>query len=213
MRKTAVNPLPPVLFTIPEAAWAARTVDKFVNGEVDKKVVQTSFNGKRMLAEWDLLYLCAVRTIGASMNIELRKQIYQKVRLARQQGNSRRIVFGHFVLNLETVIHEMSKRIADISAARDTIQINPHRKGGDPVVKGTRIPVRLLGELARQGTCVEEISVEYDLSQRQVDLALLYDKLHPRRGRPMVNLKNDGFSDLGENRREEVEELGEYREP
>ncbi len=52
---------------------------------------------------------------------------------------------------------------------------DPEVMGGVPVVCGTRIPVRLVAEMRRQGASVEEILAGYpSLTAEQIALAKLY---------------------------------------
>jgi uncharacterized protein (DUF433 family) len=57
---------------------------------------------------------------------------------------------------------------------------------GEPVVKGTRIPARLIADLVRQGVSRAKIRGEYDLSREQIEAAILFDRVTPRRVRPPV---------------------------
>ena len=102
------------------------------------------------------------------------------------------------------------ERVADINAARNIVHRSQNICGGDPVIGGTRVPIRMLGEMVRNGASISELAKEYDLTKRQIDLALLYDKLHPQRGRPSLTPREMGFGNLGDNERLEIEELGEY---
>ena len=58
-------------------------------------------------------------------------------------------------------------------------------RGGEPVVRGTRIPARnIAGKLAR-GMTVEAIVRNYPtLDAKKVQLAALWCELNPKRGRP-----------------------------
>lgn len=71
----------------------------------------------------------------------------------------------------------------------------------------------MLGALARSGVEISHLAEEYDLQPRQVELAILYDKLHPKKGRPTTSSNLDGYADIGNNDRHDIEELGEYTEP
>lgn len=211
--RTIAASLPGTLFTVPEAAWATNTAVRFVNNEVDKKIVQTRLGGRRLLDRSDLSYLRVVREFHDELKIELRRRIYQEVRNAIQHGNIKRINFDAFALRLRAIVVEIDKRIGGINAARASVQVDARICGGDPVVRGTRISIRYLGDMARRGATKDDLGKAYDLSLRQVDLALLYDQLYPRRGRPTQNPIDDSLSDLGENIRAEVDVLGEYPNP
>ncbi len=56
---------------------------------------------------------------------------------------------------------------------------------GTPVFKGTRIPVDMVADMLAQGASVEEILDGYpSLDREKIELAPLYMRAFPRRGRP-----------------------------
>jgi uncharacterized protein (DUF433 family) len=71
-------------------------------------------------------------------------------------------------------------------AKRPVIESRPRVLAGETVVKGTRIPARLIADLVRQGVSRATIRSEYDLSREQIEAAILFDRVTPRRGRPPV---------------------------
>ncbi len=52
------------------------------------------------------------------------------------------------------------------------IEINPEICGGKPVIKGTRIPVKIILELFANGWDIEEIKEEYELTEEQIKEAI-----------------------------------------
>ncbi len=54
------------------------------------------------------------------------------------------------------------------------IEIDPEICGGKPVIKGTRIPVKLILELLSSGWSIDDIKEEYDLSEEQIKAAIKY---------------------------------------
>ncbi len=56
----------------------------------------------------------------------------------------------------------------------DRIEINPHIHHGQPVIKGTRVPVtRVLAEVAA-GTSFEEIQQQYDIESADIRAAVAF---------------------------------------
>lgn len=52
--------------------------------------------------------------------------------------------------------------------------------GGEPVFKGTRVPVRMVAEMRTQGTTAEEIVAGYpSVTVRMVELAVIWAAAHP----------------------------------
>ena len=74
--------------------------------------------------------------------------------------------------------------MARLEAAREYVVQDEEIRGGEPTVRGTRIPVYLLEELTEQGATEEEILDDYpSLTPESLRAALLYAQTHPRRGR------------------------------
>jgi uncharacterized protein (DUF433 family) len=105
---------------------------------------------------------------------------------------------------------EIDSRIMDINAARDVVSFDPAIRNGEPCVRDTRIPVYTLEKMIRNGASKKELTAEYALSMRQIDLAVLYVELHPRKGRPTREETMTGFNNFGDVARADVESLGEF---
>ena len=80
---------------------------------------------------------------------------------------------------------QMTERLSEATAAQIAVVSDPEIRGGEPVVRGTRIPVHLLQELVEQGATNDELLGDYpSLDEQRLKLALLYARNHPRTGRP-----------------------------
>ncbi len=88
-------------------------------------------------------------------------------------------------VDAESAWEQMAGRLAEATAAQLAVVSDPDIRGGEPVVRGTRIPVHLLQELVEQGAAPEELLADYpSLDDQRLKLALLYAQNHPRPGRP-----------------------------
>ncbi len=57
--------------------------------------------------------------------------------------------------------------------------------GGNPVFRGTRVPVHLIDEKLRLGETVERLREDYPrVAEEMIRLAPIYAAAHPLRGRP-----------------------------
>jgi len=54
------------------------------------------------------------------------------------------------------------------------IEINPEVCGGKPVIKGTRIPVKVVLDLLANGWSIEDIKEEFDLNEEQIRDAIRF---------------------------------------
>jgi uncharacterized protein (DUF433 family) len=65
---------------------------------------------------------------------------------------------------------------------RGLLLCNPTVKRGEPIVRGTRIPARILAAIAKMGSSVEEMLQDYPaLTKEGLDAALAFTAAHPRR--------------------------------
>jgi len=73
-----------------------------------------------------------------------------------------------------------------MTATLDELAISdPEIMRGTPVYRGTRVPVELVAEMLAGGASVDEILDGYPaLDRERVELAPLYMRAFPRRGRP-----------------------------
>ena len=65
---------------------------------------------------------------------------------------------------------------------RGLLICNPMVKRGEPIVRGTRIPARILAAIAKMGSSVEEMLRDYPmLTKEGLDAALAFSATNPRR--------------------------------
>ncbi len=91
--------------------------------------------------------------------------------------------------NLSVDIRSMRKEIriglTQLSRARNAVQCDERVMSGTPCFKGTRIPVYDIAEMLTNGDSPIAICEAFPrLSREQIDLAAIYSRAYPRRGRP-----------------------------
>jgi uncharacterized protein (DUF433 family) len=65
------------------------------------------------------------------------------------------------------------------------IETNPAIKGGEPVIRGTRIGVRAIAQRIDSGDTIATLTEDYpQIPAEAFQTALTYARAHPRRGRP-----------------------------
>ena len=80
---------------------------------------------------------------------------------------------------------QIDDRLAKAIVAQHIVVTDPEIRGGEPVVRGTRIPAYLLHDLAEQGATEDELLADYPaIGKDRLGFVLLYTKTHPRPGRP-----------------------------
>ena len=71
-----------------------------------------------------------------------------------------------------------------VRRARRLIISDPDIMGGDPVFRGTRIPVHLIADLVAQGEAADDLLAGYPrLTAEMIELAPIYAATYPLRGR------------------------------
>jgi uncharacterized protein (DUF433 family) len=74
--------------------------------------------------------------------------------------------------------------LEDLAAAIEMVTQDAEVLGGQPSIRGTRIPVFDVAASVRAGIPMDEILASYpDLTKRDVELATIYARAHPPPGR------------------------------
>jgi uncharacterized protein (DUF433 family) len=80
---------------------------------------------------------------------------------------------------------ELAASLRDLRRARRFVVSDPEILGGDPVFRGTRVPVHLIAELVAQGARPSELIEGYPrLTAEMIRLVPIYAAAYPLRGRP-----------------------------
>jgi uncharacterized protein (DUF433 family) len=76
-------------------------------------------------------------------------------------------------------------RLRKLMAAEEMVVEDPEILSGTAVIRGTRVPVQIVAALFDSGTPMERILKSYpSVTESQVELASIYVKAVPQRGRP-----------------------------
>lgn len=79
----------------------------------------------------------------------------------------------------------VAERLARLTRAREMVVEDPEILGGTPVIKGTRVPAYDIAAAVESGQSIDRILSSYpSVKDWQVELASLYAKAVPPRGRP-----------------------------
>ncbi len=88
-------------------------------------------------------------------------------------------------VSLSRIWEDVDRRLKQLKEAQEMVIEDPEILRGTPVIKGTRIPVHDVASLVESGTPIEEILEIYPrLKKPQVELASIYARANPQRGRP-----------------------------
>ena len=80
---------------------------------------------------------------------------------------------------------DVDRRLSQLRQAQALVNEDPEILRGTPVIRGTRIPVYDVASLVDAGTPTDELRELYPkLTPAQIELASIYAKANPQRGRP-----------------------------
>jgi uncharacterized protein (DUF433 family) len=81
--------------------------------------------------------------------------------LRTQKPLPSRLEFGPIVVSTAGPVRKVRERMQRLHRARAAVDVDPEIRGGEPVVRGPRIPVQLLDELMKAGETPERILEGY----------------------------------------------------
>ncbi|HEU0013914.1 MAG TPA: DUF433 domain-containing protein [Longimicrobium sp.] len=170
-----------------EAAFVTRLSRKTVEQAIDRHEVSSMGlgGGVRVLGYADLVYLRGRGELGRWLSAEGKREVYGTLRSAVRSGQEHpTITIGPMSIDLSAIVGAVRERLEMIRQAEAMVSVDPDVRAGEPVVRGTRVPVHMLADLVRQGASREELAEDYPaVSEQALEAALLYARLHPRRGR------------------------------
>jgi uncharacterized protein (DUF433 family) len=149
------------------------------------KVVREGRSLCRLLSKPQVLYLQLEANGLRCLPLAARRQIARAVEAAPDAGIVPVSHGGALVVELSSARTQMESAMRRLAQAERMVVSDSEIMNGTPVYGGTRIPVHALADLLAQGATVEEILKGYPaLNREAVELAPVYAKAFPRRGRP-----------------------------
>lgn len=183
------------LFTPSEAAVLTRLSVKAVNNAIDKQTV-AAVSGRRAGHSTRLLDLRALMSLALERRLadrfvpELRRQVFDALATAPRHRVS--LEEGFLSINLREPRRELATSLRALRRARAVVVSDPDIMGGDPVFRGTRVPVHLIATLLGQGSIETDLLADYPrLTAEMIRLAPLYAAAYPLRGRPRMQPWHD----------------------
>jgi len=187
------------LYTPREAAAVSGVGVKAVNNAIDKHIIRAvrpsrKTGGKsalRALTVDDLLRLKLWYEVGDILSQERRERLFAAI---REQPMAKHVKADNLlIIDVAEARKEIAAGTRDLDAAEAMVLRDKAVMGGEPMFKGTRIPVRLIAAMLAEGVDETEILDGYPkLDRRMLALTKIWVAAHPRRGRPK-SLKDRGF--------------------
>src|SRR5579859_5707328 len=170
--------------TIPEAAFLSGLTVRDINREIDARIIRVDLRSERKLRGVDLFYLCAIKEVRRQVDPALRKSmrnaIVEAVGAHRPEAK-----VHHFVFSIESIRDDLLGPFEALERSKhDHIERRRDVLSGEPVIRGTRIAARHIADLIKHGATHAELRDDLDLTDAQIDAAVVFDRTVPKRGRP-----------------------------
>jgi uncharacterized protein (DUF433 family) len=177
------------LFTPAEAAVLTRLSLKAVNNAIDKNMVPSvvrsgSTDSGRLLDQRALLALVLEYRLANRFFPELRRRLFDAL-----AASPRKAVLsldeGLVKVDLQEPRRDLAASLRALRRARSLVVTDPEVLGGDPVFRGTRVPVHVIAAMLEQGSTEADILKAYPrITAEMVRRAPAYAQAYPIRGRP-----------------------------
>lgn len=190
------------LYTPAEAGAVSGLKLKAVHNAIDKHIVEPVAKARvapagkggglapRFLTAEDLVRLRVWRGVGDTLSAERRQRLF--LAIAAEPAAKTVKADELLIIDIGEARKQVGRGVRDLEAAEAVVTKDKATLGGEPVFKGTRIPVYGIAAMLDAGATPEELLSGYPaLTERMLGLAHIWAAAHPRRGRPK------SLSDLG----------------
>jgi uncharacterized protein (DUF433 family) len=174
-------------FTVPEAAAILGLPQREVSNAIDRELkplrLAKAEGGSRAVTAKGLVALELLRAFAEQFSPGFRREV---VRAALRAPNRPAVSLekGRIVVNISELRKKVDTGEGRLREAEALVVSSPEILGGEPCVRGTRVPAYLVGALAAKYGVEEAVAAYPSLTREQVDLISLYVAANPRRGRP-----------------------------
>jgi len=177
-----------ILLTRREAAEIGRVPLNAIDKAIEQGVLKPRRRaGRPMLPANEVALLVLLRQIDVALPIKA------KGRLRRWLAHPQPQVVGAELAISEALRVAMTEDVAQtIERAESYVRLrdlyvehNPAVMGGEPVIRGTRVPVRTIASLMEMGETPEVLREDYPhIPEEAYSVAVQWAHANPRRGRP-----------------------------
>jgi uncharacterized protein (DUF433 family) len=177
-----------VVATINEAAFVAGVSRHAVNQAIDRREIRSwllrrkTDRAGRGVGGPELIYL----RLHIHLSPKGKKEVYRQIAGLSIDTMPPVIEFpGALKLDLRDALADVQHRLGELERIKSQVEENPEIRGGEPVFRGTRIPVHMIVDFLAAGIPREELLEDYPvLTDESLEIATQYTQLYPRRGRP-----------------------------
>lgn len=175
-----------------EAAALAEVPLRSVNKAIEEEVLEPAQLAPRgrALDRWDVLTLALIARAELPLAPETKRRINEWVhgfpREDKFQEVRELLLTDVLVLRSDVEFGRLAERLYRYLDDRERyVDADPKVQGGEPVIVGTRLPVRTVAARLGAGDTIADLAIEYpEIPAAAFEAARIYAEAHPRRGRP-----------------------------
>lgn len=158
-------------------------VNKFISRDLASLGVAVWGDGKRSLSYSGLVAIRMAYEYPRSLAASSRVEVIQKA-LKSPRKKHLTLDDGKVVVRVDTARGVVTDGLKLLHNAESAVDVDESVLGGEPCLKGTRIPVYAVAEMVNSSG-LSAVKLAYSgLSAPQIEAARMYAHAHPRRGRP-----------------------------
>lgn len=188
------------LYTPAEAGAVSGLKLKAVHNAIDKRIIETVAEPAigtrraegRFLTRQSLVFLRVWRGVGDTLSAERRERLFEAIAATPAAKTVK--ADDLLIVDVGEARKQVERGVRDLEDAEAIVVRDKATMGGEPVFKGTRVPVYGIVAMMDAGASAEDLLSGYPkLTARMLDLARVWVSAHPRRGRPK-SLKDMGLT-------------------
>jgi uncharacterized protein (DUF433 family) len=161
-----------------------------VNKALEQRVAKARRQrGRTLLAADEAAALALLSELPISLSIKLKREVRNWI-VKRNPAKAEEFELSCALrVAMTENAADVAKRAFDYVRLREKyVEVDRGKMGGVPVIRGTRVPVRTLAQLVEGGERRQALQEDYPhIPEEAYDVAVLWAKGNPRRGRPTGN--------------------------
>jgi len=169
------------------AGVTLKAVDKAIEEGIVK--ARRSRRSGTLLDADDVMALAVICRAGVPLRSQSKRKIRRWLQETQPYGTGKKSelqLSDVVVIRLDPGFRDAFKQLSSYRDGRERyIESSSEIRQGEPVISGTRIPVRAVAARVKGGEEIDDLIEDYPKVPRKAfEAALLYAQAHPRRGRP-----------------------------
>ena len=178
--------------TTNEAAIAAGVTVAEINRAIDRKILPSklySTSANRTVRKdaclWIAFYFETAESLTSTARLKAIQDGFGSCKSWSELKNCKVENSRTVEVFFTRIWEDVDRRLTQLKAAQEMVTEDPEILSGTPVIRGTRIPVYDVAGLVDAGTPLTELLELYPrLKKTQFELASIYARANPLRGRP-----------------------------